>query len=43
MSSHSLHHLNWVLPVRIVQAVFAIIILGLTAYGKRLLSRYFVY
>ncbi|QKX60739.1 uncharacterized protein TRUGW13939_07885 [Talaromyces rugulosus] len=32
MSSHSLHHLNWVLPVRIVQAVFAIIILGLTAY-----------
>ncbi|KAH8691117.1 membrane-associating domain-containing protein [Talaromyces proteolyticus] len=32
MSNHSLHHLNWVLPVRIVQAVFAIIILGLTAY-----------
>ncbi|QGA19318.1 hypothetical protein EYB26_007007 [Talaromyces marneffei] len=30
---HSLHHLNWVLPVRIVQAVFAIIILGLTAYA----------
>lgn len=32
MTHHSLHHLNWVLPVRIVQAVFAIIILGLTAY-----------
>jgi hypothetical protein len=34
MSSRNLHDLNWMLPVRIVQAVFAIIILGLTAYGK---------
>ncbi|OKL57219.1 hypothetical protein UA08_07682 [Talaromyces atroroseus] len=33
MPHHNLHHLNWVLPVRIVQAVFAIIILGLTAYA----------
>jgi hypothetical protein len=34
MNSRNLHDLNWMLPVRIVQAVFAIIILGLTAYGK---------
>ena len=26
--------INWVLPVRVVQLVFAVIVLGLTAYGK---------
>ena len=26
--------INWVLPVRVAQLVFAIIVLGLTAYGK---------
>ena len=26
--------INWVLPVRVVQLVFAIVELGLTAYGK---------
>jgi hypothetical protein len=26
--------INWVLPVRVVQLIFAIIVLGLTAYGK---------
>jgi hypothetical protein len=26
--------INWVLPVRVAQLIFAIIVLGLTAYGK---------
>ena len=30
--------INWVLPVRVAQFVFSIIVLGLTAYGKLQLS-----